>query len=379
MKISNLVTQKKNINPSESQTTLSVSENYGIVPQDFLFKKKIALKDRSKYLIVEYGDVVYNPFLLWNGAAGTCFFKDGGCTSPAYKVLKPNFPNIEYVLHYLFRSDIFKNSVDLISTGTVVRRRTAPIEKVLDMNLNIKKLEELEKSNNFFKSVEKKIYNLQRKIEILQNYINETFENNFFKETSDSKEVQSQKKVLGDYINIHKESINPQKHLKQNFYHYSIPAFDDKGEPTLEIGSSIKSTKFKLKKNVILFSKLNPGNPRVWFPDHDDNFEGICSTEFLVVSPNSNSNIEFLWGLFTSKKLQSQFKSMVTGTSKSHQRIKSKDLETIKIKMPIEDSSISKFSNKTKIILERILLCKKEISKLKELRNILKTNLIFDK
>ena len=70
---------------------------------------------------------------------------------------------------------------------------------------------------------------------------------------------------------------------------------------------------------------------------------------------------------------------MVTGTSKSHQRIKSKDLETIKIKMPIEDNAISKFSNKTKIILERILLCKKEISKLKELRNILKTNLIFDK
>ena len=80
MKISNLVTQKKNINPNESQTTLSVSENYGIVPQDFLFKKKIALKDRSKYLKVEYGDVVYNPFLLWNGAAGTCFFKDGGFT-----------------------------------------------------------------------------------------------------------------------------------------------------------------------------------------------------------------------------------------------------------------------------------------------------------
>ena len=44
MKISNLVTQKKNINPNESQTTLSVSENYGIVPQDFLFKKKNCFK-----------------------------------------------------------------------------------------------------------------------------------------------------------------------------------------------------------------------------------------------------------------------------------------------------------------------------------------------
>ena len=96
MKISNLVTQKIDINPNENQITLSVSEKYGIVPQNFLFKKKIALNDRTKYLKVEYGNIVYNPFLLWNGAAGTCFFRNGGCTSPAYKVLKPNFPNIEY-------------------------------------------------------------------------------------------------------------------------------------------------------------------------------------------------------------------------------------------------------------------------------------------
>ena len=158
MKISNLVTQKIDINPNENQITLSVSEKYGIVPQNFLFKKKIALNDRTKYLKVEYGNIVYNPFLLWNGAAGTCFFRNGGCTSPAYKVLKPNFPNIEYVLHYLFRSDNFRNSVDLISTGTVVRRRTAPIEKVLNINLNIRKLDELEKANIFFKSIEKKNY-----------------------------------------------------------------------------------------------------------------------------------------------------------------------------------------------------------------------------
>ena len=377
MKVSNLVTQKIDINPNENQTTLSVSEKYGIVPQNFLFKKKIALDDRTKYLKVEYGNIVYNPFLLWNGAAGTCFFRNGGCTSPAYKVLKPNFPNIEYVLHYLFRSDNFRNSVDLISTGTVVRRRTAPIDKVLNINLNIRKLDELEKANIFFKSIEKKIINLEKKIIILQNYINNFFEITFFENINNSNKVKWHKKCIKEYININKESINPQKHLEEKFYHYSIPAFDYGGEPIIDIGTSIKSTKFRIKKNTILFSKLNPGNPRIWFPNHDERFEGICSTEFMVISSNNNSSIEFLWALFSSKKLQDQLKSMVTGTSKSHQRIKPKDLEMLKIKMPIENNIISKFSKKTKVFLKRILLCKKEILKLKELRNLSKSNLIF--
>ena len=65
MKISNLVTQKIDINPNENQITLSVSEKYGIVPQNFLFKKKIALNDRTKYLKVEYGNIVYNPFFSY--------------------------------------------------------------------------------------------------------------------------------------------------------------------------------------------------------------------------------------------------------------------------------------------------------------------------
>ena len=64
-KISEIVTEIIERNPENSSEVFSVSENYGIIPQQKLFKKKIARDDRSKYRCIRFGDIIYNPYSIF--------------------------------------------------------------------------------------------------------------------------------------------------------------------------------------------------------------------------------------------------------------------------------------------------------------------------
>jgi len=62
-----------------------------------------------------------------------------------------------------------------------------------------------------------------------------------------------------------KQSIHPNRSPVTLFYHYSIPTFDETHMPIPELGTLIQSNKYKVMKNTILFSKLNPDkDKRVW-------------------------------------------------------------------------------------------------------------------
>jgi restriction endonuclease S subunit len=140
-KIRDLVQEIDERNPPSSSIVFSVSEGHGIIPQTEIFTKQIATTDRSKYRRIQYGDVVFNPYLLWNRAVGVCFAKDGGCVSPAYPVLRPRHKGIERFLHYFFRSPILTGAVDSIASGSVTRRRTAPLSDILDLAFQLPSIE----------------------------------------------------------------------------------------------------------------------------------------------------------------------------------------------------------------------------------------------
>ncbi|MBN2520734.1 MAG: N-6 DNA methylase, partial [Bacteroidales bacterium] len=83
----------------------------------------------------------------------------------------------------------------------------------------------------------------------------------------------------------------------------------------------------------LLFSKINPRIPRILvIPDFE--FPLTCSTEFEIINSKteiSNYGIKLLLMLPT---VQSQIQSMTSGTSSSHNRIKTKDLANVLIPYP---------------------------------------------
>ena len=98
-----------------------------------------------------------------------------------------------------------------------------------------------------------------------------------------------------------------------------------------------KSQKLAVPSDAVLLSKLNPHIPRTWLPDVTRDSRAVCSTEFLVAQPKSGVSREFLFCLFTSGPFACEYATLVTGTTGSHQRVKSQDVLQMKIAFPTED------------------------------------------
>ena len=95
---------------------LSVTIECGIIPQTAITSKKDSSnEDKSKYKLLEPGDLAYNKMRMWQGAIGRSDYR--GIVSPAYIVIRPR--NLEYsrYFHYLFRTHRFITEANRNSYG----------------------------------------------------------------------------------------------------------------------------------------------------------------------------------------------------------------------------------------------------------------------
>ena len=118
-----------------------------------------------------------------------------------------------------------------------------------------------------------------------------------------------------------KGSVSPTDEPARLFEHYSLPAFDIGQEPAYDLGETIMSNKTPVPQGVILLSKLNPETSRVWIPYNPGDVPQVSSTEFLVFKPKQPVERGILYCLFRDQSFKQMLEGMVTGTSKSHQRI----------------------------------------------------------
>lgn len=179
---------------------------------------------------------------------------------------------------------------------------------------------------------------------------------------------------ISDLACLNKKTVNPSQ-SEEMYEHFSIPAFDSGQSPVLDLGTDIKSNKTLVVEGSLLVSKLNPDTPRVWLPNPKDLYEQICSTEFMVFTATDCSNIAFLWGLFTSSKVAERMEAMVTGTSKSHQRVKPNDVSNMTIIKP-DVRIIETYRDKVLPMLNRTLVGKSQSNVVAGLRDALLPKLI---
>jgi type I restriction enzyme S subunit len=118
-----------------------------------------------------------------------------------------------------------------------------------------------------------------------------------------------------------KGTINPSVKPDLLFEHYSLPAFDSRQIPAADYGVTIKSNKTPVPEGAVLLSKLNPEISRVWIPNDPREVPQIASTEFLIFRPKAPVGRGTLYCLFRDQGFKQMLEGMVTGTSKSHQRI----------------------------------------------------------
>jgi len=106
-----------------------------------------------------------------------------------------------------------------------------------------------------------------------------------------------------------------------------------------------------------------------------DNPRAICSTEFLVISPQADASREFIYSFFWSEAFAYVFATLVTGTSGSHQRVTPEGLLSMSVIIP--DKSVTQyFSKVVQPLLARIDRARQESQTLAALRDTLLPKLI---
>lgn len=179
----------------------------------------------------------------------------------------------------------------------------------------------------------------------------------------------------GDIFEQLHEKENPLAHPRHKFQYFSIPEFDKGRWPKTEFGANIKSQKSKVPPDAILLSKLNPDIERVWAVDVTERDRAICSTEFLVLLPRPAFGRAFVYSFACSSFFQHRVQTLVTGTSKSHQRAQAKAILGLSVVIPPVFLS-RLFEEIGEMLLCRIIQCHRESKLLSTLRDTLLPKLI---
>ena len=170
-------------------------------------------------------------------------------------------------------------------------------------------------------------------------------------------------------------TVDPTSLGSQPLLHLSLPAFDRGQRPTLEPASAVKSLKLVARRGMILFSKLNPHTPRIWVVPEESAIPMVASTEFVALTPTGAVPASFLWSLLSSPAFVARATSMVTGTSKSHQRVQPASLMTTEWPLPL-GPILAAFDALVAPLMARIEALRLQSATLAMLRNTLLPKLI---
>ena len=184
--------------------------------------------------------------------------------------------------------------------------------------------------------------------------------------------------LVGDIAHLNKATLKPTKFAMDLIEHYSLPAFDEGKIPAIDFGGGVKSNKTIVPKNSVLLSKLNPNIERVWLPIFLTEHAVVSSTEFLVLTEKGIGCRNYLYSLFCSRSFSTRYKSLVTGTSKSHQRVRPQMLLDMNVKIPTAEP-IAAFNEQVGRMFEKIIVNDIENQSLAELRDTLLPRLMSGK
>jgi type I restriction enzyme S subunit len=180
---------------------------------------------------------------------------------------------------------------------------------------------------------------------------------------------------LGSIIELVRRVIEPGEYPDEMFDHFSIPAYDDEQQPTVQSGSEIKSAKFLIPAGSVLISKLNPETRRVWLPSVSGTHRAIGSTEFLVAVPRMGVSQAYVYSQLSDPGFHEGFAALATGTTGSRQRAHADDLLRMPVVVP-DRPLAQRFAEMAGPIFQRIIANRNESRTQAGMRDLLLPKLL---
>lgn len=228
---------------------------------------------------------------------------------------------VKYVLN--------SHDVSAYLTGTTMPKLSQKSMMLIDIPLPPQDI--LERIARILGSLDDKIEANTRLIQTLEDYIHAMI-------VKISKSDSLKRVAIKDLAVHEKNQELPREHVEGVIHHYSLPAYDSGKTPGIEEADSIKSNKFIIDKPCVLFSKLNPGTPRIWLVNPEEGIKSYASTEFIVLTPKESVDIASLWAACSEERISQNLADMASGTSTSHQRVRPADVLNSKV-LDLNDQS----------------------------------------
>ena len=120
---------------------LSLTKKWGLIPQTDRFDKRIATADVSKYKVVQPGWIVYNPYVIWEGAIHALWRSKPGLVSPVYPTFERTDDDEGFV-DFVLRTPALIDAYNRLASGAVNRRRSIKKDDFLQIGLVVPPLAE---------------------------------------------------------------------------------------------------------------------------------------------------------------------------------------------------------------------------------------------
>ena len=122
---------------------LSLTKNYGLIPQTERFGKRIAREDLSDYKTIHRGQIVYNPYVIWEGAVHILDRYELGLVSPVYPVWQVRLDKADpWFVDHLLRMPAAVAAYNQYAAGAVNRRRSIKKADFLQIEIPLPPLPE---------------------------------------------------------------------------------------------------------------------------------------------------------------------------------------------------------------------------------------------
>jgi len=354
---------------------LSVTIGKGVIKQTELNKKDSSTLDKSKYLLIHSGDLVYS-MRFRQGASGYSNYK--GIVSPACTVLKSlNSGELNKRFYfYLFRTSYYKNYIERYSYG--IADGQIPL-RYLDFKRMYSIVPPLATQNAIVNYLDKKTTKIQdfitkkeRLIELLEEERREFIDQTIHRLTR----YDTLNKPLKYLVKLVSKQTKTKNENEKYLALENIESWTGNINLSLnevEFESSVK----KFSYQDILFNKLRPYLAKVVIPD----FNGVCVSELLVLKPNKEVLRKFLFYKLISNRFIDLVDSSTFGSKMP--RANWDFIGKIELEFP-ESNEVQKQLIKTieqkeeqlSILTEKYL---DEIAKIKEYQESLITNVVLGK
>lgn len=164
-KLDDLFTERRERN-RPTLPLLAVTGKYGVVERDFLEKRDTSNADKSKYLRVVSGDLVYNTMRMWQGVSGIA--PKEGIVSPAYTVATPTEIMFSSYAGYLAKNEMLIQKFHQNSQGLVDDTLNLKFPNFGRILAKVPPLPEQKKIASILTSVDEVIEKTQSQIDKLQ-------------------------------------------------------------------------------------------------------------------------------------------------------------------------------------------------------------------